>query len=83
MEKSKLTGSEIKDFVQKYLGFSSLHDEDDLRSDLRLDEWKIEEVVEACNKQFEANAQTDHLQKVKQLIKRVKFSAKVNCVLAE
>lgn len=79
MEKNfKLTGSEIKNFIQNFLGFDHVEDCDSLRSDLRLDDGNIDELVTACNKQFEAKAYADKLQTVKQLIKRVKNTAKVN-----
>lgn len=78
-QKSKVTSSEIKDFIQEHLGFTYVEDVDDLRSDLRLGEARIDELIAACNARFEAQATKDHLQKVKQLVKRVKNSAKVNC----
>ncbi len=74
----KLTGSEIKDFIQTFLGFAHVEDCDSLRSDLRLDDAGIDELVNACNKNFEAKAETEKLQTVKQLIKRVKNTAKIN-----
>lgn len=74
----KLTGSEIKDFIQIFLGFAHVEDCDSLRSDLRLDDAGIDELVNACNKNFEAKVETEKLQTIKQLIKRVKNTAKVN-----
>lgn len=77
-KKIKLTESEIKDFIQNFLGYAHVEGCDILRSDLRLDNANIDELVKACNKNFEANADTENLQTVKQLIKRVKNTAKVN-----
>lgn len=79
MEKNlSVTGSEIKDFIQKFLGFAQVEECDILRSDLRLDDANIEGLVAACNAKFAAQAKTEGLQTVKQLIKRVKKTAKAN-----
>lgn len=77
MEKTiNFTGTDVREFVKKYLGFSYVDDVDDLRSDLRLDEEKIEELVEACNERFNANVKLSGLCKIKQLVKRVRKTAK-------
>lgn len=73
---TNVSSSEIREFVQKFLGFSRLDDVDDLRSDLRLDEDKIDELVCACNKHFNAKVKLERLSKVKQLVKRVRKTAK-------
>lgn len=79
MEKNlKVTGSEIKDFIQNFLGYAQVEECDIFRSDLRLDDASIEGLVAACNAKFEANAKVERLQTVKQLIKRVKSTAKAN-----
>lgn len=81
MEKNlKVTGSEIKGFIQNFLGFAQVEECDILRSDLRLDDASIEGLVAACNAKFEAQAGIDRLLTVKQLIKRVKNTAKANLV---
>lgn len=82
-EKVRLTGSEIKDFIQEHLGFTHVEDVDDLRSDLRLGDGRIDELIAACNDKFNAKVTKEHLHKVKQLIKRVKNTAAVNEVSAD
>lgn len=77
MEKTvDFNGTDVREFVRKFLGFTRVDDEDDLRSDLRLDEGKIEELVEACNKRFNAEVKLRGLSKIKQLVKRVRKTAR-------
>lgn len=83
MTKNVLTSSEIKDFILGHLGFTHVDDVDDLRSDLRLGEARINELVTACNVHFKATATKEHLNKVKQLVKRVKETAEINNTSAE
>ena len=76
MEKLKVAGSEVKDFIQQFLGYAHVEECDILRSDLRLDDASIEMLVSACNQQFNAEVQVEGLQTVKQLIKRVRKTVK-------